>query len=78
MQELEVHLDDERRVTDDLRNQLSVSERRRVAMGQELEDARSALEQVRIPARPPPGGRALGHHGPHTTRGRALGERGRG
>ena len=46
-QELEVHLDDERRISEDLRNQLTVSERRRVALGQELEDARSALEQVR-------------------------------
>ena len=46
LQELEVHLEEERRNAEDLRNQLTVSERRRVALGQELEDARSALEQV--------------------------------
>lgn len=46
VQELESLLDDERRAADDLRNQLSVSERKRVALGQELEDARSLLEAV--------------------------------
>lgn len=39
-------MDDERRIADDLRNQLSVSERKRIALAQELEDARSLLEAV--------------------------------
>ena len=48
IQELDLLLDEERRLGDDLRNQLSVSERKRVTLSQELEDARSLLEAVSI------------------------------
>lgn len=44
VKEYEALLDDERRTTDDLRNQLSVSERKRIQIAQELEDARTLLE----------------------------------
>jgi hypothetical protein len=46
LQEVETLYEEERRAADDLRNQLAVSERKRVQIAQELEDARSLLEAV--------------------------------
>jgi len=44
VKELEVLLEEERRSGDEARNALSISERKRLALAQELEDARSLLE----------------------------------
>merc|ERR1719228_2400536 len=44
VKELEVLIEEERRSGDEARNALSISERKRIALGQELEDARSLLE----------------------------------
>lgn len=46
--ELELQLEEATRQLDDTRNQLSVSERKRITIQQELEDARSLLEHVSI------------------------------
>lgn len=39
-------MEETQRQLDDARNQLSISERKRIAIQQELEDARSLLEHV--------------------------------
>ena len=46
LKELELQLEETTRQLDDCRNQLSLSERKRIVLQQELEDARSLLEHV--------------------------------
>jgi len=45
-QELELALEEERRNGDDLRGQLTILERKRIALQTELEDVRGLLEAV--------------------------------
>jgi len=45
-QELELALEEERRAAEELRSQLTVLERKRIALQTELEDVRGLLEAV--------------------------------
>jgi len=49
LQELESALEDATRLLDETRSQLSVSERKRIALTTELEDVRTLLESVSCP-----------------------------